>query len=231
MSDTRTLPPRVPNGARPSGQPPTLASTDPAPESPLEQQRFEARVRELGELLRSGEAESLQLKYRSWPARLEALEALVAPRLAQRAAQTARPSAPTPDSRAGDSGGQHLQPLPPSAPASAPRPWFQDVTLYVDPDGFEHALTVYAPTGQEALAAGLAAAKGLKGRNCKPVIRAAPVAASGGPPAPDSGARPSEPPICKYHGRMKESSKAPGTFFCSRKMGDGSYCQERWPEK
>lgn len=34
-------------------------------------------------------------------------------------------------------------------------------------------------------------------------------------------------PTCPYHGPMKESTKAPGTFFCAKKMGDGSYCKER----
>lgn len=34
-------------------------------------------------------------------------------------------------------------------------------------------------------------------------------------------------PICKYHGPMKESVKAPGTYYCSAKMGDGAYCKER----
>lgn len=34
-------------------------------------------------------------------------------------------------------------------------------------------------------------------------------------------------PVCQYHGPMKESTKAPGTFFCTKKMGDGSYCKER----
>jgi hypothetical protein len=38
-----------------------------------------------------------------------------------------------------------------------------------------------------------------------------------------SGAAPS----CKYHGPMKESSKAPGTFFCPAKMGDNTFCKER----
>lgn len=34
-------------------------------------------------------------------------------------------------------------------------------------------------------------------------------------------------PICKYHGAMKESTKAPGTFFCPAKMGSGDYCKEK----
>lgn len=36
-----------------------------------------------------------------------------------------------------------------------------------------------------------------------------------------------EAPICPYHGPMKESTKRPGTWYCSHKMGDGSYCKER----
>ena len=34
-------------------------------------------------------------------------------------------------------------------------------------------------------------------------------------------------PRCRYHGAMKPSAKAPGTWFCSHKMGDGSYCKEK----
>lgn len=43
---------------------------------------------------------------------------------------------------------------------------------------------------------------------------------------------PQSPPMCPYHGAMKESAKAPGTYYCPKKMGDGqSYCRERWPKK
>lgn len=34
-------------------------------------------------------------------------------------------------------------------------------------------------------------------------------------------------PICEFHGAMKESSKAPGTWYCPSKMGDGSYCKSK----
>lgn len=34
-------------------------------------------------------------------------------------------------------------------------------------------------------------------------------------------------PVCQYHGAMKESSKAPGTWYCSAKMGDGTYCKSK----
>jgi len=36
-----------------------------------------------------------------------------------------------------------------------------------------------------------------------------------------------EAPVCQYHGPMKESTKAPGTWYCTKRMGDGSYCKER----
>jgi hypothetical protein len=45
-------------------------------------------------------------------------------------------------------------------------------------------------------------------------------------PAQTSG----ETPICATHGPMKASAKAPGTFFCSKKLFDGSYCKERFPK-
>lgn len=38
-----------------------------------------------------------------------------------------------------------------------------------------------------------------------------------------------EAPVCKYHGPMKPSAKAPGTYYCSHRMGDGSYCKEKHP--
>jgi hypothetical protein len=36
-------------------------------------------------------------------------------------------------------------------------------------------------------------------------------------------------PICPWHGAMKESTKAKGTWYCPAKMADGSYCTERSP--
>ena len=39
-----------------------------------------------------------------------------------------------------------------------------------------------------------------------------------------------EAPACQYHGPMKASTKAPGTFFCTKKHFDGSYCRERYPQ-
>ena len=40
----------------------------------------------------------------------------------------------------------------------------------------------------------------------------------------------SETPTCVYHGAMKESTKIKGTWFCPSKMGDGSYCKEKFPK-
>jgi hypothetical protein len=40
-----------------------------------------------------------------------------------------------------------------------------------------------------------------------------------------------EAPTCPYHGPMKESTKVPGTWFCSSRMGDGSYCKEQHPKR
>lgn len=42
------------------------------------------------------------------------------------------------------------------------------------------------------------------------------------PAAPAGG-----PPVCQYHGPMKESTARPGTWFCPKKMGDGTYCKEK----
>ena len=39
-------------------------------------------------------------------------------------------------------------------------------------------------------------------------------------PAQTSG----ETPTCAVHGPMKQSNKAPGTWFCSKKLHNGSYC-------
>ena len=45
-------------------------------------------------------------------------------------------------------------------------------------------------------------------------------------PAPTTGT-----PTCPHHGGMKESTKVKGTWFCPSKMGDGSYCKEKFPKK
>jgi len=42
-------------------------------------------------------------------------------------------------------------------------------------------------------------------------------------------ATPTGTPCCPYHGtaKVKESDRRPGTFYCSARMGDGSYCKEK----
>ena len=48
---------------------------------------------------------------------------------------------------------------------------------------------------------------------------------------PAQAQTPGETPICPVHGPLKQSTKAPGTWFCSKKNFDGSYCQSRHPAK
>jgi hypothetical protein len=43
--------------------------------------------------------------------------------------------------------------------------------------------------------------------------------------------QPTQAPVCPWHGAMKESTKAKGTWYCPAKMADGSYCKSRHPEK
>lgn len=52
-----------------------------------------------------------------------------------------------------------------------------------------------------------------------------------GPASAAPAQAPGEPPKCLYHGPMKASTKAPGTFFCTKKLADGSYCPSRHPER
>lgn len=47
------------------------------------------------------------------------------------------------------------------------------------------------------------------------------------PNAPAPAQQAGGPPVCQYHGPMKESTARPGTWFCPKKMGDGSYCKEK----
>jgi hypothetical protein len=46
------------------------------------------------------------------------------------------------------------------------------------------------------------------------------------PPAPASTAA-AGPPKCNVHNRQMKPSKQPGAWFCSAKLGDGSYCTEK----
>jgi hypothetical protein len=40
-----------------------------------------------------------------------------------------------------------------------------------------------------------------------------------------SGQTSDDAPVCEFHGKMKRSNH--GGWFCSRKMGDGSYCKSK----
>jgi hypothetical protein len=51
------------------------------------------------------------------------------------------------------------------------------------------------------------------------------------PPAQPPTQAAVQTPVCQWHGTMKESTKAKGTWYCSAKMADGSYCQSRHPDK
>ena len=39
------------------------------------------------------------------------------------------------------------------------------------------------------------------------------------------------PPSCPHHGPGKESTQAPGTWYCTKRMADQSYCTWRHPAK
>ena len=55
-----------------------------------------------------------------------------------------------------------------------------------------------------------------------------------GAPKSDAAHTPAQtqgPPTCPHHGPGKESTKAPGTWYCTKKMADGSYCTWRHPAK
>lgn len=49
--------------------------------------------------------------------------------------------------------------------------------------------------------------------------------------APASAALAPDTPTCPTHGLMKPSTKAPGSFYCTKKLYDGSYCKSRYPEQ
>jgi hypothetical protein len=46
-------------------------------------------------------------------------------------------------------------------------------------------------------------------------------------PIPAMAAPPSQTaPLCRYHGPMRASVKKPGTWFCPKKLHDGTHCPE-----
>lgn len=54
---------------------------------------------------------------------------------------------------------------------------------------------------------------------------------AGARPAPGSGAPAAASeggaPTCRVHGTAMKPSRRPGSFFCSKKLADGSYCSEK----
>jgi hypothetical protein len=49
------------------------------------------------------------------------------------------------------------------------------------------------------------------------------------PAASAATAQTQGPPTCPHHGPGKESTKAPGTWYCTKRMADQSYCTWRHP--
>jgi hypothetical protein len=119
------------------------------------------------------------------------------------------------------------EPLAPEPPAAAPEvpqvvasPLPEapvSITLKANLDGHEVLVTLRGTDFASVRAQVEEASAWLKAHAPATKAEAAPRAAQG------------EPPVCPYHGAMKASTKAPGTWYCASKMGDGSYCKERHP--
>ena len=60
----------------------------------------------------------------------------------------------------------------------------------------------------------------LKQIGASPVSNAAAAASPSPSPAQQSG-----PPLCPVHGKPMKPSRKPGTFYCTSRNADGSYCQ------
>jgi hypothetical protein len=90
-----------------------------------------------------------------------------------------------------------------------------------DSDGFDVMLTLRSTDTTDLLARTAKALEWLKTNGYTPNRgdRCVTPAATG---AAEAGT-----PVCEYHGPMKASSKAPGTWYCPSKMGDGSYCKSK----
>jgi hypothetical protein len=56
------------------------------------------------------------------------------------------------------------------------------------------------------------------------LLAASPVASNG---AAANGHTPASPPRCPAHGDMRESTKQPGTWFCTQKLPTGKYCPSK----
>jgi hypothetical protein len=114
-------------------------------------------------------------------------------------------------------------PMPHTKPARAAMPPLPEaafsITVKGTMSGHEVLLTARGQTW-EAFQANVAAVRGLLD------TPAVPAAAN-----PASAAPAPETPTCEWHGAMKASTKAPGTWYCTKKKADGSYCTSRWPQK
>jgi hypothetical protein len=123
-----------------------------------------------------------------------------------------------------------LQTATPQTPAPAPAPQASpeapfSVTLKGAVGGISALLTVRAATADE-LRARLTQITGLLDAPAPPTVPFARAGASRtSPPSTETV------PVCQWHGAMRESAKAKGTYFCPAKMGDNSYCKERFPKE
>lgn len=100
----------------------------------------------------------------------------------------------------------------------------------IDPNGFDEMFTIRGTDIEDHFRKIAAQKKWLLSNGYAPTTprptsaaTAAPVATNG--PAPVAPAGPT--PVCQWHGPMRPSTKAPGTFYCPSKMGDGNYCKSK----
>jgi len=108
--------------------------------------------------------------------------------------------------------------LPPP-PAAVPEALFS-ATLKGTINGHETLLTVRGMTAAE-FAANLQAVRD---------VLEAPAQHTSTPASTPQTPAAAETPVCQWHGPMKASTKAVGTWYCPSRMGDGSYCKERFPK-
>ncbi len=110
---------------------------------------------------------------------------------------------------------------PPAAIAAAPFPKRAYAISVQSPAGFPITIT-YNDMTLDRLDEALAA---LLERGYMPAETPSVLPGPNAPAAPANA--PGQPPVCNYHGPMKESTARPGTWFCPKKMADGTYCKEK----
>ena len=118
----------------------------------------------------------------------------------------------------------------------AEAPYSMNLTVE-DADGYQPQFTVRKQDGKEFFHAATALRKWVKEQGFVPkkqwrapinVTSSVDTGSSQGQPS--TGATtptPAGPPLCQWHGAMKESTKVVGTWFCTKKMADGTYCREK----